>query len=264
MAPIKFEDNIREKLEGREIQPSNDAWEKLSERLDEVSNKKNNYTIWYAIAATIVGALIAVTVFSNRGDRLIENSTDFVDVNTSETNEPNENVPDLVENTSEENNKAIVVAEEPNTLKLKETNTSKENFIPKKKEMVLKNTESKVYEAIAKTIVKKEAGEMSRIPEEIIVNNDLIMNKRINELAAQVALIKQEYEAALAEEVSELLTDAERIIQTNKILNSNKIDPAALLGDVETEMENSFREKIFTALGDGYSVIKTAVVDRNN
>jgi hypothetical protein len=34
MAPVKFEDNIREKLESREIEPSGDAWKRLSERLD--------------------------------------------------------------------------------------------------------------------------------------------------------------------------------------------------------------------------------------
>jgi hypothetical protein len=264
MAPIKFEDNIREKLEGREIEPSSNAWKKLSERLDNESKKKNNYTIWYAIAAMIIGVFIAVTVFSNRGDKLNENSTDFVDVDTSEREEPNENVPNLVEITSEEKNKAIVVAEEPNTLKFKKTNTGKEKFIPKKKDMVLENTEPKVSEAMAKTIVENRAGKMSQIQEEIIINDPLIMDKRINELAAQVAIINQKNEVVLAEEVSTLLTNAERIIQTNRILNSKKIDPVALLGDVESEMENSFRKKIFTALGDGYNAIKTAVVDRNN
>ena len=35
MAPIKFEDNIRARLEQREIKPSAEAWEKLEAALDQ-------------------------------------------------------------------------------------------------------------------------------------------------------------------------------------------------------------------------------------
>ena len=265
MAPIKFEDNIREKLESREIEPSSDAWKKLSERLDENSKKKNNYTIWYAIAASIIGMLIAVSVFSNRGDKLNENSTEFVDLNTSERGRPIENVPNTIEDISEVKNKGIVVAEESNSVKLiKKTNTSLGESLPKKKDLVLENTDSKVSEAIAKTIKENQAGKMSTIPEEVISNDELIMDKRLNGLGAQGGIIQQDNEIGSAEEINTLLTNAERKIQTEKTLDSNKIDPAALLGDVESEMENSFREKIFTALGDGFNTIKTAVIDRNN
>ena len=265
MAPIKFEDNIREKLEGREIEPSSGAWKKLSERLDENSKKKSNYTIWYAIAASIIGLLIAVSVFSNRGDKLNENSTDFVDVNTSERDVPTEKVPNAIENTSEENNKTIVVAEESNPIKLIEkTETRLVKSLPKKKKMVLENKESEVSEAIAKTIEEDQAGKMSRISEEIVSNDELIMDKRINELVAQVELRQQNNEIVSEEEINTLLTNAERKIQAERILDSKKIDPAALLGDVEVEMEDSFREKVFKALGDGYDIIKTGLVNRNN
>lgn len=265
MAPIKFEDNIREKLEGREIEPSSDSWKKLSERLDENSKKKINYTIWYAIAASIIGVLIAVSVFSNRGDKLIENSNDFVDVNTSEREAPQENVPNLVEDISEENNKTTLIPEESNSITLnKKTNSGKEKLLPKKKDVVLKNTEIEVSEAVAKTTEENQAGKISRIPEEIISNDELIMDKRINELVAQIELRKQNNEMVSEEEINTLLINAERKIQAEKILGSKKIDPAALLGDVEFEMENSFREKVFTALGEGYDIIKSGLVNRNN
>lgn len=268
MAPIKFEDNIREKLEDREIEPSSDAWKKLSERLDENSKKKSNYTIWYAIAASIIGGLIAVSVFSNRDDKLNENSTDFVDINTSEGEVINENVPKLVENISEEKKKVIVVAEESNSIKInKEKDSGEEKLLPKKKKMVLKHKESEVSEAIAKTNEENQAGKISQLPAEILSNDELIIDKRINELVAQGEQLQQNsatVSAVSEEEINTLLTNAELKIQSEKTLDSNKIDPAALLGDVEFEMEDSFREKVFTALGDGYNMIKTAVVERNN
>ena len=42
MAPIKFEEQLKEKLEQRTIQPSQDAWNKLNDRLDNVEEKQNN------------------------------------------------------------------------------------------------------------------------------------------------------------------------------------------------------------------------------
>lgn len=265
MAPIKFEDNIREKLEGREIEPSRDAWKKLSERLDENSKKKSNYTIWYAIAASIIGGLIAVSVFSNKEDTLNVNSTDFVDVNASESEVINENVPKLVDNISEEKNSVIVVAEESNSIKInKDKDSRKEKLHPKKKEMVLKNKESEVSEAIAKTNKENKEGKISRMLEEIIDNEDLLINGRTAKLEMQTGQLELNRTTVSEEEINTLLTNAERKIQTDKILDSKKIDPASLLGDVELEMENTFREKVFKAIGDGYDFVKTAVVDRNN
>jgi hypothetical protein len=265
MAPVKFEDNIREKLESREIEPSGDAWKRLSERLDENSKKKNNYTFWYAIAASIIGVLIVVSVFSNRSDKLNENSIDFVDVHTSERDLPIENVPDVVENISEENINAILIPEASNSITLNtKKDSGKEKVLPKKKDLVLKNTTIEVSQAIAKTIAENQAGKISQIPEEIIRNDALLINKRIDELVAQRGQLQDNSTTVSLEEVNTLLTNAERKIQAEKILDSKKVDPVALLGDVEIEMENTFREKVFTALGDGYNIIKTAVVDRNN
>ena len=63
-----------------------------------------------------------------------------------------------------------------------------------------------------------------------------------------------------------LLAKAQREIELQRILNNSnyKIDAAALLSDVESELERSFRDKVFDALGEGYQKIRTAVAERNN
>ena len=68
------------------------------------------------------------------------------------------------------------------------------------------------------------------------------------------------------DEIDALLAKAQRDIANNRILNSNtdKVDATALLRDVETELERSFRDKVFEALGDGFNRIRTAVIERNN
>ncbi len=42
------------------------------------------------------------------------------------------------------------------------------------------------------------------------------------------------------------------------------MDATALLNVVEFELETSFRDKVFEALGDGFEKVITSVADRNN
>jgi len=48
MAPIKFEENIREKLEQRTIEPSIQAWESLEQRLN-TDEKKQSKICFYGL-----------------------------------------------------------------------------------------------------------------------------------------------------------------------------------------------------------------------
>jgi len=61
MAPIKFEENIREKLQERELQPSKEAWNKLSDTLEKEPQKKKNRRLLMAVAAGFVGILLVVS-----------------------------------------------------------------------------------------------------------------------------------------------------------------------------------------------------------
>ena len=69
-----------------------------------------------------------------------------------------------------------------------------------------------------------------------------------------------------AQDVEALLLKAQRDITNQRILqqSTTTIDSASLLNDVESELERSFRDKVFDALGEGFNIIRTAVVDRNN
>jgi len=67
-------------------------------------------------------------------------------------------------------------------------------------------------------------------------------------------------------EIEALLAKAQQEITFRKLVsNSNKkVDATALLNSVEEELETSFREKVFEALGDQYKKVRTAVVNRDN
>ena len=73
MAPMKYEEQLKDKLEQRTIQPSSNSWQKLNDKLDANQSKKNNKGFWYlGIAASIVGILLITNVFTNGNTDTIE------------------------------------------------------------------------------------------------------------------------------------------------------------------------------------------------
>ena len=76
MAPIKFEENIKDKLEKRTINPSDKSWEKLLFKLDEQEGKSKNKVIWWiAFAASLVGVFLATTIFFDKGENNLVSPT---------------------------------------------------------------------------------------------------------------------------------------------------------------------------------------------
>ena len=64
MAPIKFEENIKDKLEQRSLQPSTKAWQRLEQRLNsDDKNRNKNKFWWFGLAASFIGVLFIVQQF---------------------------------------------------------------------------------------------------------------------------------------------------------------------------------------------------------
>ena len=66
MAPIKFEENIKEKLERRSLQTSVDAWQSLEQKLNAADKKRHkNKFWWFGIAASVIGLLFILQQFTS-------------------------------------------------------------------------------------------------------------------------------------------------------------------------------------------------------
>jgi hypothetical protein len=264
MAPIKIEDNIREQLQDREIQPSKDAWNKLEARLGPQRKQGITRTAWFAIAASFVGILILASVFLN------DNSTGQENQLVNQENPAIESKQSITEKQLEE-----VVPE-----KIQEEVAFE---VPTSEEIKTKAPVPVEQRSIASTKVEKKP-EVKTIQDDIAVNNskteqlktnDLIQSpvidegmfieSKVDEIVAEVKKIEKTNVTATPEEIDALLIQAQREIGNRRILNSQtrKVDAAALLMDVEFELERSFRDKVFDALGDGYKKIRTAMVERN-
>src|SRR5690606_7121778 len=70
MAPSNWDNHIKETLEKRQLQPSQDAWSKLQNRLESEEKRKSNKTFWWlGLAASIVGIVFISTLFFNKNEQ---------------------------------------------------------------------------------------------------------------------------------------------------------------------------------------------------
>tara|TARA_R110000796_G_scaffold41772_4_gene103507 strand:- start:88970 stop:89743 length:774 start_codon:yes stop_codon:yes gene_type:complete len=257
MAPIKFEEHIKDKLDERKIKPSDNAWNKISEELYSTSTSKKYGYFWYAIAASIIGLLLASLFL------LKSQNDDILDENQ------------IVNETSKEE---ILKEEEINT-----------QALPLKNIEIKKGTLVETKSNIPKTLSTK-IPKLNKIERDVATENELVaqmnrenvaseklkkvdfniaeelINSKINELVAQVDSIESNNTTVTDAEIDVLLRKAQREILEQKIFrnNNNTVDAMALLTEVEDELDLSIRDQLFETLKNGYLKVRTAVADRNN
>lgn len=246
MAAYKFEDNIREKLEERKLKPSDYAWEKLVLRLDTERPKNKSY-VWFYVAASIIGLVVLSTVFID--NNIISEDIQVVEIdnreNALETQAP------LTKNVEE--------------VKISEKTEEKSQEILKAKTSEQSTIEKRMEKTQVAANVKKEFESFSNPDtEEDILPEEFILNNKVEEVVAQIQNLKKNSQDVTMQEVELLLENANRDMQAKRIVNSSRVDALALLQDVELQLERSFRDKVFDALGDGYQIIRTAYLERNN
>ncbi|WP_299519616.1 hypothetical protein [Winogradskyella sp.] len=262
MAPIKFEEQLKDKLEKRSLQPSTDSWAKLSERLDaEEKNSRRPWLGWLSIAAGII-ILLAIVVRTFGPNNAQETTPKMVE---------QEAIDKSIENqlpiSNEKESIELVVEDE--TLD-SETDNSKTEEVPEiinYKTVVTKRTETQLVDNTITDESKSQESEKvikntNELPKTVI--DETIINKE-----AVVDVLKElrtEKTKVTDREVDSLLKLASKELVRDKLLKntSTTVDAQSLLEDVEDEMGQSFRSKVYEALKDGYKTVKTAVAQRNN
>lgn len=279
MAPIKFEDNIREKLQDRELNPSKDAWKKLAATLEEAPEKPSSKRLWMALAASVIGLMLIISYFIVSEEapldvNLVEEETVAPNLNsdtennlikentmvTPEENEVAENDDTVPQNLDAESPAIdkINTKQEPVIAVAKNNDRKDRNEILDGINENMENTEVTQRVVLGDPLKRKE-GDL------LLTKDSLLIDQTVEAVVAEVKLLEKNNHSVTAEEIDNLLRIAQRDIANRRILNSNtqKIDATALLNDVETELERSFRDKVFDALGKGYHKVRTAVAERN-
>lgn len=253
MAPINFENNIKDKLNKRTIKPSENAWSKLSERLDnEDKNDKKPYW-WFGIAASIIGVLLVVSQFLNNAIKVKDTP---ILVDTPKV------IKDTINTTVFKECKVlntIVLTTEHKTDSKDGQEIQQVIKARKKKDEVVVVTEVNI-------VLKEDRNQLATTPElpkTILTFED----QKIQDVVAQVQTMKAENKVVTDDDIDALLEAAQKEIKLNNLYNETTriVDAMALLQDVEDELDqSSFRIKVFEALKSSYSSVKTAVTQRND
>ncbi len=242
MAPLKFEEHLKDKLQEREINPSKNAWSTITAGLDNKPKKSNNKKpVYYAIAACLIGLLIASVWFFNTPPDL-DTLPQVVDINKE--------VPSTIKNNSFEDNV------ESNT-GVVGTEITKETD---KKEILVDANLQGSKKGVVVTVQETKV-----LPIESNTPEKTILDKKLNVVMEKLALLEENNVAVTNAEVDSLLRKAQQEILTEKAIEAGiSVDAMALLMEAEDELDKTFRDQIFDNLKKGYIKLKTAVVARNN
>ncbi|WP_378182432.1 hypothetical protein [Aquimarina sp. SS2-1] len=278
MAPLKFEDSIKEKLEQRTIQPSNGSWDKLEQQLNNKnSHKKVKSYWWFGVAASITGFLILSTVFITSNEKLqpielVDTKKEVSKENQSKDRitlktEKLEAVPSKNLEDKELVKEPVVMAENSD---LVPTEIKKRVSKAKSKADVNNNIffeEHSINNSTTEVVVMQ----IDTIKEEIVREDQTlkfvdpsIIDSKVAGLIAKVKEIEAGNEVVTDKEVDALLRKAQQEITTERILKSNTVSASTLLLDVEYELDESFKDRVFEALKTGFEKLKTSVAERDN
>jgi len=137
MAPIKFEEHIKDKLKEREIKPTASAWDKISNNLEDSTEKKEKSFYWRGIAASFIGILIVSIFYFTREEEKTISDPQVVEIPEVIIEEA-ENIETNLFKNDVENTKVAEINNTVNKKKVIEKLQTK-----KKHEGIIVNTEQK-------------------------------------------------------------------------------------------------------------------------
>ncbi len=260
MSQKEFEKESKVKLGARLIEPSAESWSKLSERLDSKTkqsklNKKKHW--WLGIAASLVGVLFVTQQFfySNVINKSIDN-TKVVEVDKGEDQKKEEV---LIEKTTE------IVLEQQQF-----SNKDTENADKKVKLVDPKSRKSSKHSNKVELNVVASKEQVADFQEAVVVTKDTVLtelefeNEKIKQVIAEIDVLKDSEGGITDAAIENLLLKAqiEIDIENSGVKEKETANAHLLLKSVEKDLDVSFRNKVFSALKENYSKVKTAIVQR--
>jgi len=244
MESNKLDTQIKKQLSLREIAPTPKSWEQLRKQLD-ANDKKSTISFWWlGIAASIIaGIVVASLVFTD-----ITNQNEPTLVETKQeppiTNKQQMQVvtKDTKTDEKKERTHPIKISKEKSTIPV---------VLPEEKE---NNKATLLVVEDAKALQKPDSKEALEI------------NQKVEEIFASISNQDTNNAALTDAEVDSLLMDAATKIWKKKQGSTNReyVSASELLNSVEEELDQTFRDRIFEMLKEGFLKTKEALANRNN
>jgi len=244
MKRTDIENQIREKINAREITPSKASWDRLDAMLAVAEKPKGNFR-WMYVAASLLGFLLLGTFYFNQSIKDTVVAKDTVVVNEPKV------APEIKAAPSRMNLEKAV--------RIIKTN-EKESASAEKKSQIDSNI---VFSKNESQLAEKEVIQVTQIP--IITRGfaDCLERSGKNQKTEQpVVLQKSKYV-----NVDELLASVDNTSQkmSSTPMKSNvKVNSNELLTQVDGELDLSFREKAIKTVNQKVKAVKVALNNRNS
>jgi hypothetical protein len=246
MEPNNIENQIREKLNSREIQPSEMSWDRLDAMLSVAEEKKTKRFPF--LSFQFIGIAASILVFLSVG-------LFFINQKEEVSGTDNQIVTKEVENNKEQNDSVITKQKFTNEIVTQQqeqvavTINNKPQIINKKSSESFNQNNQKTG---VNPIINKEK-EIEYQATEVIAQKDMprIISQEKIEMPKKVAV-----------NVDDLLASVEKT--SKKEVNAKvKVNANSLLSQVDGELEQTFRQKVINRIGKNYQEVKEALANRN-
>jgi len=230
MEPNKLENQFKEKLNNREINPSEAAWDRLDAMLSVADSSESTFTqqkskrkfSWLYVAASILGLLFVGHLFFSPKENLIENQKNNVVIENA-----------IPKETSKSETKWPI----------KEVDLPKTNLkIASKPLIQTSKSATNNHENLTVNTPKEVVAETQPISQ----NESIVLNK-----------------SSISTNIDSLLASVEKQNPEAK-KGAIKINSTSLLNQVDGELQVSFREKALNTITKKYKEAKEALANRNN
>jgi len=239
MEPNKIEQDFKQKLEQRTIEPAAMAWDRLDAMLSVTEKRKQpKRRTWMYIAASFLGFLLVGAFLLNQEKQATGNTG--IDAGNAVVN----------------SERVKPVSSGDNEMTGNDVTVNGINTAPV-------STEAVAMEGDVTYPVTKAAGKGSKEAVAIQVNNTIAVDKSHNTINKDEAVAAQvDVQLAPARETEKLLEAS--LPETNARKKSTvKVDVNSLLSSVEGELEDNFRSKVLQGVVKNYNTVKTSVANRN-
>jgi hypothetical protein len=233
----KLEQDFKQKLEQRTIQPTEMAWDRLDAMLSVAEKqKKKPGRNWMYIAASFLALLLVGTFFLNK-----EKQDSVTNINNSVTE------------TRSERGTTIDTAVKPSVINE-----------PFTEEDAVATTTSISTGKVSVTPVKSISSKKSDVSSTVVAatNDNADSNTDVTKVKSGPAKINVDAADLLASVDTPVVNETIAVTKAKK--QSVKVNPNSLLSSVEGELDDSFRGKVLQSVAKNYDKIKTSVASRNH
>ena len=248
MEPIKLENQIKEKLNSREIQPSAKAWDRLDAMLAVAEEKKAKRSFgWLYIAASILVLVALGTFLFTQKNIVINPHVNIVGTEIKKDSVKKSDykiqVPILKQ---KQESRVAVIKENKSSITNLHTPIINQRVSINNQQITNNKNPAIKYD---QTIEYQNSSDIALKDLPRIVNQKTVV-------------AKNDDSKKLDEFLLEALDNTAKHTTAKKA--TMKIDAKSLLSQVDGELELTFREKIINRVSKDYKEVKVALANRNN